>query len=291
MTDHARVRYLESKRTVDDRALSRRVRDELLDRLPPSPTVFEAGSGTGVTVPRLLSWGVDFDRYRGVDESARIVEYAREARAAELADGGRAVTRTDEGFVVDGADVEFVVGDATESLRDAAPDLLVAQAFMDLVPVEETVARIERSLPPGGLAYFPTTFDGGTIFQPDHPDDDAVEAAYHRAIDAEPGRDSRAGRRLLDRLRRGDGDILAVDASDWVVHPRDGAYPADEAHFLSCILDYVADALAETDVDAGAWVDGRRARLADGELSYVAHGYDLLYRTPSDGAQTRNIGK
>jgi hypothetical protein len=280
VTDHARVRYLESKRSVDDRALSRRVSAELRDRLPPSPTVFEAGPGTGVTVPRLLSWGVESGRYRGVERSAALVAYSRTERATELAAAGRDVSRTETGFRVADLDVSFVAGDATKAVRngDSAPDLVVAQAFMDLVPVEETVALFEDALSPGGLAYFPITFDGGTVFQPDHPDDDAVEAAYHRAIDADPGRDSRAGRHLLDCLRRGDGDLLAVDASDWVVHPHDGVYPADEAHFLDCILGFVDDALSASDVDARDWLATRRAQLDAGELSYVAHGYDLLYR-------------
>jgi hypothetical protein len=101
--------------------------------------------------------------------------------------------------------------------------------------------------------------------------------AYHRAIDATPGRDSRAGRRLLDRLHRDGSDLLAVGASDWIVRPVDGSYRADERYFLDCILGFVADAI--TDVPGGdEWLATRRRQLADGDLTFVAHGYDLLWR-------------
>jgi len=279
--DHARIEYLDAKRSVDERAFARPVRDRLLAALPDDPTVFEAGAGTGVTVPRLLDWGVQAGRYRGVERAEPLVEHARTARAAELEAAGYDPVETDRGFRVGELSVAFEAGDALAAVEGADPDLLVAQAFMDVVAPEPAIDAFERALSPDGLAYLPITFDGGTIFQPSHPVDDAVERAYHRAIDDREGRDSRAGRHLLDLLRRADGDLLAVGASDWVVRPRGGSYPAEEAHFLACILDFVADALAGAGVaEFDDWIATRRDQLAAAELSYVAHQYDLLYRAP-----------
>jgi len=279
--DHARIEYLNAKRSVDERAFARPVRDRLLAALPDDPTVFEAGAGTGVTVPRLLDWGVQAGRYRGVERADALVEHARTARAAELDAAGYDPVETDRGFRVGELSVAFEAGDALAAVEGADPDLLVAQAFMDVVALEPAIDAFERALSPGGLAYLPITFDGGTIFQPSHPADDAVERAYHRAIDDREGRDSRAGRHLLDLLGRADGDLLAVGASDWVVRPRGGSYPAEEAHFLGCILDFVADALADAGVaEFDDWLATRREQLAAAELSYVAHQYDLLYRAP-----------
>jgi SAM-dependent methyltransferase len=279
---HAAVRYLESKRSVDGRAHSRRVRDRLLDALAPSPTVLDVGCGTGTMLHRLLAWGVDDGAYRGVDADERLVAFARAVRPAECRYRGRDVTETDRGATVADLTAAFEQGEALATLDDAAGcDCVIAHAFADLVPVGELLAAMEGALAPGGLAYLPITFDGATIFQPDHPADDAVEDAYHAAIDAEPGRDVRAGRRLIETARERDGDLVAVDGSDWIVRPRDGRYVADEAYFLECILGFVADALAESDVDgADDWLATRREQLRTGRLTYAAHQFDVLYRAP-----------
>jgi len=278
--NHTETRYLEAKRSLDDCARSPRVRDRLLSALASEPQILDIGCGTGTTVPRLLEWGIDTGRYRGVDGDAGVIEFARAVRPAELRRIGRSVTHEERGFTVAALSVTYETGDALAALEAAeAVDLIVAQAFADLVPIAELLSGIESALAPGGLAYLPITFDGGTIFQPDHPADEAVEAAYHDAIDAEPGRDIHAGRHLADACRRADGDLLAMAASDWVLRPRDGSYSADEAYFLGCILDFVETALSDADVTQSAdWIATRREQLAAGELTYVAHQYDLLYR-------------
>jgi hypothetical protein len=336
--EHADARYLESKRTVDDRARSRRVRDRLLDELPEAPDVAEVGAGTGSFLPTLLSWGVRSGTYLGTDRDGGVVDYAREYRPAELADGSKWEVRRDEraggaeGFRVADLDARFARGDLLAAadagsgddcgrrddgeeespIRAGSADLLVAQAVFDLVPLDAGLDAVERALRPGGLAYLPITFDGVSVFQPDHPADDAVVEGYHEHIDRLPGRDSRAGRRLLDRLRERDGDLLAVDASDWIVRPVGGTYPADERFFLGRILDFVDDALVgeagrparetgtgtgdgagigtgageddpiEVDADVDDWLTTRRRQLEEGELTYVAHQYDFLYRVPEE---------
>ena len=296
--EHALPRYLESKRSVDERALASRVRDQFVAELPPEPTLLEAGCGTGVTVPRLLSWGVDAGRYTGVDADERIVTFARgvrptalrragyavsEGAAAESQPGGAPGRRPD--FTVEDLAVGFETDDALDALAAATGvDAVIAQAFADLVPLSTLVSAIESALRPGGVAYLPITFDGGTIFQPDHPADDAVEAAYHAAIDDRPGRDVRAGRHLIDLFRRRDGDLLAVGSSDWIIRPRGGEYPADERYFIGRLLGFVADAVGDSHREVEGfdeWLSARRDHLARGELTYVAHQYDLLYRTPT----------
>ena len=293
--EHALPRYLESKRSVDERALAPRVRDRFLAELPPAPDIVEAACGTGVTVPRLLSWGVDAGRYRGIDADERIVPFARWVRPRELRRAGYHVAddaadptgaEDNPDFVADDLAVSFAAGDALDVL-DAATgvDAVIAQAFADLVPLPELASAVESALRPGGVAYLPITFDGGTILQPDHPADNAVTAAYHAAIADQPGRDPRAGRHLIDLFRQRDGDLLAAGSSDWVIRPRDGAYPADERYFLGRLLDFVAETVPDADRDIGGfddWVVTRRDQLAAGELTYVAHQYDLLYRAPTE---------
>jgi len=273
---------LEAKRTVDDRAYDRRVRDRLLDALAPSPTVLDIGCGTGTALSWLLEWGVDEVTYHGVDADETVIAFASAVRPAACRYQGRSVTETERGATVGDLSMTFERDDAFTALAAAdGLDCVIARSFADLVPVGDLLDAIEGALAPGGLAYLPITFDGGTIFQPDHPADGAVEHAYHEAINAESGRDAHAGRHLIDAARDRDGDLLAVGGSDWVVRPRDGRYLADEAYFLEYILDSVADTLAETTVDGAAdWITTRRRQLAAGRLTYAAHGFDILYQAP-----------
>jgi hypothetical protein len=277
---HARPRYLIAKRSVDERARNRRVRDRLVDSLPDRPRVVEAGSGAGFSVPTLREWGVDPAAYRGVDTDPGIVAFARHLVPRLCRRRGVDATDTATGCRLGDAPVAFEAGDALAALPGADADLLYAGSFLDLVPLDEALDAVDAALAPGGLAYAPFTFDGVTLFQPTHPADERVVDAYHDAIDATPGRTSRAGRDLLDRLRRRPGELLAVGASDWVVRPVDDGYPADERSFLASILEFVADSL--DDVAAGdEWLAARRRQLSAGELTFVAHGYDLLWRSPA----------
>ncbi|MCF2165547.1 methyltransferase domain-containing protein [Halobacterium salinarum] len=276
---HAQTRYLTAKQSVDERARDRRVRDRLRAALPSHPRVVEAGCGTGPTVPMLYAdWEVTPAAYLGVDAAERVVAFANAVVPRVLRRRMPAETRitaTPDGCRVGDAPIRFDTGDALARLTDATADLLVAQSFLDLVPPADALDAFADALAPGGLAYAPLTFDGVTVLQPSHPADDRVRAAYHDAIDAADGRTSRAGRRLLDVLRERPAEtLLAVGASDWIVRPVDGEYRADEQYFLACILSFIADAVP----DATDWLATRRQQLAAGDLTYVAHGYDLLWR-------------
>ncbi|MEF8772199.1 SAM-dependent methyltransferase [Halodesulfurarchaeum sp.] len=279
--NHTETRYLESKRSLDNRARSLRVRDRLLSALGPDPRIVDLGCGTGTIVSKLLEWGIDAGTYRGIDNDCGVVEFGRAVRPAEFRRAGYTVTEQECGFTVENLSVTYDTGDAMTMLEDMdGIDLLVAQAFADLVPVSTLLSRVESALTPGGLAYLPITFDAGTIFQPDHPADRAVEQAYHAAIDLEPGRDVQAGRHLADACRRRAGDLLAMAGSDWVLRPDGDTYPADEAYFLASILGFVETVLVDSEVaEAEDWIETRREQLAAGELTYVAHQYDLLYQT------------
>lgn len=281
MTDEY-VRYLEAKRTVDDRSLSTRVIDSLRDKLPATPTIFEAGCGTGVTVSRLLDWGSRSGTYRGVDTDIRSVEYARENRPAELREAGYEVTETELGGQVESLDFRFEVGDAFEAIAaESGLDLIVAQQFLDLVDTELALDVFTDALAPGGLAYLALTFDGHSVFQPDHPDDSEVLAAYHESMDDRPSGDSRAGRHLAYALQRQSGTICAIDSSDAIIRPQNGSYPDDEQYVLETILNFIEDEVLLDDVpELDSWLSARRNQLDSAKLFYAAHRYDLLYQTP-----------
>lgn len=287
-------RYLAAKRTVDDRALNRTVLDELRRLLPPGPPrVLEIGAGLGTMVARLLEWQVltdgeyvllDVDPLLLRDSRTWLCAWAR-ARglpAQELPDGvrlGKLRVRL----------VEAELGDHLEAGAAEPADLLVANAFLDLVDVPSVLPGLFALLAPGGAYWFTITFDGDTAFQPDHPLDDAVLGAYHRSMDERVrfGRsagESRAGRHLIGHLRAAGAPPLAAGSSDWVVMARpDGTYPDDEAYFLESILQTVQDALEGPAAPAGLadWLAARRRQLAGGELVYLAHQLDVAGRSPA----------
>jgi len=277
--EHARRRYLTAKRSVDERARNRRVRDRLLSALPEAPRVAEAGCGAGLALAGLYDWGVRPSSYLGVDADADIVDFARQVAPRVLRRRGRDAVATDVGCRVDGARHAFAVGDALSVLpaETDGVDLLLAQSFLDLVPLDAALDVAEATVAQGGLVYAPLTFDGHTAFEPGHPADDRVLEAFHDAIDATPDRTSRAARAVRDSLRDREGRLEAVGAADWIVRPVEGTYRADERYFLAGILEFVADAIDA--IDGGDdWLATRRRQLAAGELAYVARNHDLLFR-------------
>jgi hypothetical protein len=286
-------RYLAAKRTVDDRALNRRVLADLRRLLPPGPPrVLEIGAGLGTMVARLLEWGVlAAGEYTLLDVDRRLLRDAG-TWLCEWADArGLAVTTLPDGVRLGDLRVRFVEAEIAgflESRHGDPADLLIANAFLDLVDVPDVLPGLLRLLAPGGAYWFTVTFDGETVFQPDHPHDEDVLGAYHRSMDdrVRYGRsagESRAGRHLFGHLRTAGAPVLSAGPSDWVVlaGPDDG-YPDDEAYFLETILQTVQDALAGPAAPAGLsdWLADRRRQLAGGRLVYLAHQLDVAGRSP-----------
>lgn len=191
------------------------------------------------------------------------------------------------------AEIQWIAADLFDFVRtpQTAYDLLIAHAFLDLMDVPATLPRLFGLLRPGGLFYFTIVFDGVTTFEPaiDPAFDALVEALYHRTMDeritaGKPSGDSRCGRHLFGHLAAAGADLLAAGASDWVVHPVAGRYPADEAYFLHFIVRTVAGALSgrpELDPDRfAAWIRARHAQVESGELVYIAHQLDFLGQWP-----------
>ncbi|WP_324663288.1 hypothetical protein [Haloarcula sediminis] len=298
-------RYLRAKRTVDDRALNRRLVDSLRAELAARAAesagplrVLEIGAGIGTMLTRFLDWDVlpegDIE-YVALDVQAENVAAMRDY-LTEWAAGNDVTVAGDEPFRLDDGTrritVDPVVADALDYADDhgavgssgrraeADSDLLVGAALLDILD-REALGTLLGTVAPGGLYYFPITFDGATRFRPPHPADRAVEERYHDHMDAKPGGDSRAGGAVLDRLQRLDGTtLLGVAGSDWVVRPVDGAYPDDEAYFLRHILDTVEGAVGELGGVDGLddWLATRREQVAAGELLYVTHQLDFLGR-------------
>jgi SAM-dependent methyltransferase len=287
------TRYLAAKRSVDDRALNREVLAGLRRLLPPGPPrVLEVGAGLGTMVARLLEWGVlTAGEYTLLDVDPRLLRDAGAWLTEWATTRGLPTAPTPDGVRLGELRVRLVeaeLGDYLEAGCGQPADLLVAHAFLDLVDVPVVLPRLLRLLVPGGAYWFTLTFDGETVFQPDHPGDEQILGAYHGSMEARerygrPAGESRTGRHLFGSLAAAGAPPLSAGSSDWVVHPgADGSYPHDEEYFVACILATIESAvsgLVPPD-ELADWTATRRGQLARGELVYLAHQLDFAGRSP-----------
>jgi SAM-dependent methyltransferase len=284
--------YLLSKQSVDDRALNRHVYDTLTARLPWQPVrIIELGAGIGTMLVRLLRWGLLTQAdYVAVDKMPENIDYALGWIPQWGRENGLQVERINQNQLrvcdkTRNVHVAFERADVFDFIGKDPPkaDVLIAHAFLDLLPMPEALARLFSLLKPEALAWLTINFDGVTTLEPalDPALDIKIERLYHQSMDMRPtGGDSRSGRHLFEHIRQTGTSILAAGPSDWVVHAQNGRYPADEAYFLHFILHFFEQALSgnpELEASAfAAWLANRRAQIERGELVYIAHQMDFL---------------
>lgn len=297
-------RYLKSKKTVDARALNRRVWRRFLNRLTDGSgaalRVLEVGGGVGATVERLVdaleSRSVDRLDYTFVDITPENVVTAREELRAWAQDRGYQVTGGGRQVWTGGSlkvSIRYVAADLFDFASSYQGELfnaVIAQAVFDTVNSVKARGELGPLLETGGLWYLPIHFDGVTAFEPTRTIDSRIEQIYHASMteDSEEEGGSRTGvhcgRRLLNAFQRSSKALLEAGASDWVVHPREDGYLADEAYFLHHILHFVETELeGHPDLNETAfseWMGERRQQINDGTLIYIAHQLDVLAQTP-----------
>jgi hypothetical protein len=282
--------YLLAKQSVDDRALNQNVLDALKVNLPAAPIrIIEVGAGIGTMLTRLLRWKlVAKADYVLVDEMAQNIETAREWIPAWAAEAGLSVERIEQNQLrifdsTHNIHIQLECADVFDFIqKNSAPaDLLIAHAFLDLLPMPESMPKLLALTK--NLAWLTINFDGVTSLEPtiNAALDEQIEQLYHATMDARAtGGDSRAGRHLFSHIQKANAEVLAAGASDWVVHPMNGKYPADEAYFLHFILHFFEESLTgniKLDMPAFAnWIKERRAQIERGELVYIAHQMDFL---------------
>jgi len=294
--------FLTAKRTVEDRALNRRVWEQFGTQLEKQAAgdrdpvrIVEIGAGTGSMIARLADWEAlpPTVSYRAVDLDADTVDSARKQLPEWLRDAGYTVDeqpdrlrahRTDSDATDRTIEITLEVGDGF-AIDDEA-DAVIAAAVLDLVELEPVVDELKWLLNDGGVLYAPITFNGHSSFIPRDPLDNRIERLYHRHMDEirdQPG-SSRAGQQLLKVLPAAGYTVLEAGGADWIVRPTDGTYPTGESTVLEHLLATIDGALADYPADVidpetrTDWVERRREQLARGELTLVAHHLDVLAR-------------
>ncbi len=270
-------RYLEAKKSVDDRALNAYVWQMMANtiRQEKIQRVIEVGAGIGTMAERLVARGVMGEgvEYTAVDNLPESVATAKK----NLQNSPLQLT--------------FETADIFEFIKRKAGhqtwDLMIAHAFLDLLDVPVALPKLLSLVRPRGCFYFTINFDGVTILQPtiDQKYDDYLMQLYHQTMDervteGKLSGDSRSGRHLFGYLRDAGAQILAAGSSDWVVFAGADGYPADEAYFLQVMLGFMEGSLGEREeVDNGRftqWLTTRHAQIDSGDLVLIAHQIDFF---------------
>lgn len=288
--DFSYVRYLESKRSVDDRAINRVVLDALRERLPTGRPlrILEIGGGTGSMVRRCLRWSLLEDaQYHLVDEDAESIAKLpalfatwaeTQSNTACESQGPRHLRLSSQSASIhlhlEEAEVSEYLSKCEESF-----DLVIANAVLDLVDLPTLLPKLWSRCASDALYWFTINFDGESVFLPALANDGAIFEAYHASMDRRTGT-RYTGRRLFADLENSGATIVESGSSDWVVHPRGQSYREDEAYFLHHIVHTVDQELEGTGLlpgdDFQTWVRERHQQIEKGSLVYVAHQLDFV---------------
>lgn len=290
-------RYLAAKKRIDDRALNHHVWETLRQALPQTAegaplTILEIGAGIGTMLVRILERGLlagpatylvtDSDPGHLAAARKYLSQWARQQGCPLAWEGeDRCRLRTA------GAEVSVALRLASAEALAARPaslgpvHLLIAHAVLDLIDFPALLPRLLLHLKDHGLAYLSCNFDGDTIFLPACEGDQEIIRRYHACMEERLSGASHTGRRALAFLQRPGLELLAAGSADWIVHPANAGYAADEVHFLHAIIATVEQALAQTNrppAGLGAWARLRHHQVEVGELSFLARNLDLLAR-------------
>ena len=290
--DYSFPHYFLSKQSVDDRALNQEVIKALKAQIPStSIDIIEIGAGIGTMLKRLIGWGIiTHANYLMVDENSENIDYAAAWIPEWAESSGLGVERSGarQLRIFDPSrdiQINFKRIDVFDFIKRNPPksDLLIAHAVLDLFPMPDSLPKLFSLT--RGLAWLTINFDGVTTFEPMiHPLlDEQIERLYHQTMDMRPtGGDSKSGRHLFSHFRSVNAQVLAAGASDWVVYPANGGYPADEAYFLNCILHFFEQSLMDCPQldrdDFSRWLVERRKQIEQAELIYIAHQMDFLVK-------------
>jgi hypothetical protein len=295
------IRYLEAKKSVDDRAINRHVWQVLSGSLPQtSPEkplrIVEMGAGIGTMIERMIEWELlDYANYTAIDAQAENIQHAQQRLLYWSSDHGYHAVKLADGLKILGEGVEISINLIEVDLFDFFSDqnnlnsfdLLVAHAFLDLVDLPATLPQIISLGQDGCIFNFTINYDGLTIFEPviDDDFDKHVLELYHRTMrerihDGKRFGDNQAGRHLFNQIQESGGRILAAGSSDWIVYPISSGYHQDEAYFLHFIIHTIYQALKdipELDLEQfEQWIRQRHAQIERQELVYIAHQLDYV---------------
>jgi len=269
--------YLGAKKEVDQRSLNLLVWNRFIQELEKGfhPTkILDLGAGNGSFLERLLKQTELRDlEYVPLDADRELLDNLIHTQDQELLRRRGIRIRPIQ------ARIESFLEQHNQSW-----DLLISNAFFDLINLDQWGPSLFSLVQRGGLFYSTLLFDGVTTFLPplDPKTDLLVEEMYHQSMQGRGQSGSRAGRTLFAELLSLDLTVLEAGPSDWVIYAHLGSYTEGEQQLLEAILDFHQSVFEENGSDPELqsvfpeWIYQRRSQLIKGELALLTHQWDLL---------------
>ncbi|MCB1521329.1 MAG: class I SAM-dependent methyltransferase [Hyphomicrobiaceae bacterium] len=250
--------WLALREPADHRARNAEVQSALAARLAmrPSVRVIDLGSGTGSNLratsrllPARQSWTL-------VDHDAALLRAAREVLAtwadSAVPDDGGGLRLTHEGRDIT---VAFKVADLESELEDviaAGADLVTAAALFDLASPAFIARTVKAVAAQGAMFYTALTYNGRQLWQPRHPLDSQMTAAFNRHQMTDKGFGASAGPtapiELGEQFQLAGYGVIEGD-SPWLL-----AAPRDRTLLAELVAGH-AQAVGETGVVARGDID------------------------------------
>ncbi len=301
--------YLAAKKHVDDHSLNRHVFETVKQLLPGQTPkrplrILEIGAGIGTMIERLIEWNLlQFADYTAIDITAENIE-SLPLRLQTFAQKNSLQYQTDSKknrLLLTSNETDFSVSvqpiqEDFNRYLSARPnenlwDLVIANAMLDILPLDESLQQLFSVLRSDGLFWFSLNYNGITHFEPviDPELDAQIEKLYNESMDQrsiETG-GSETGRKLFQTIPHAGGKILAVGSSDWVLHSSDSEFNRDEQYFLQSILQMVYQTVLDSKkiskTQIKNWYKKRLRQVQDGSLVYIARQLDFCgYRTGNE---------
>jgi SAM-dependent methyltransferase len=233
--------------------------------------VVDIGCGLGSNLRGLYDRLPERQSWRLVDHDATLLAAARD----DLFGWADATTRNGDDLILekDGRRIEvaFVQADLARdlaSILDPAPDLVTAAALFDLCS-REWIGEFAREVAARKSAFYTSlTYDGREIWQPAHPADSAIIAAFHADQFTDKGFGRAAGPEAPQAL------VAAFEEQSYLTALADSFWRLGEAEaeLVHALAQGVANAVSEGEqLDAQAIASWRAARLEPGVTCHIGH--------------------
>lgn len=294
--------YLSAKKVIDDRSINQLVWERLTACLSEPVTsspflILEAGAGIGTMLERMLEKNIlpDTVEFTAIDSDPENIHTALKNLPEWSKKLDWQSKQIENGYQLIQASksirVELIQMDVFEFLKNQRQekrwDLVVANAFLDLIDVARFLMNLRPTVNLGCLLYFTINYDGLTIFEPEVNRflDEKITGMFNASMDRnQTGSNfregSRTGRHLLPRLCESGYEILEAGSSDWIVFARNKGYRPEEMVLLKAILLMVEKENTRSAVvnprEFSSWLKTRQRQIKAGELVYIAHQLDVL---------------